>query len=88
MSETKLEEMVNIGPTIAGKLRNIGIETPDELRRRGSVKTYRQLQSATSNRLPICYHLLSLEGAIRKTDWRDLPETVRDRLLKEANPKP
>lgn len=72
--------MPNIGKVAAERLREIGIETPDQLRAVGSKEALLRLRERDSG---ACLSMLcGLEGAIQGVRWHDLPEEKK-RELKE-----
>lgn len=78
----------NIGPAIAGRLRSIGIETPEQLAQVGAVEAWRRISRANPGAtVPVCYYLYSIEGALRGVYWNDLPDALKSRLLQEAQVK-
>lgn len=73
--ENELSKQVNIGKTVATKLKEVGISTPEELRVLGSKQAFLRLQAVDSG---ACLHeLMALEGAIRGIRKYDLPEEVK-----------
>ncbi|MEG0380005.1 MAG: TfoX/Sxy family DNA transformation protein [Eubacterium sp.] len=60
---TELHEMLNIGLGFEKELKEVGIQTPDDLRRIGSKEAYRRLKEAGVQNLNI-NKLASLQGAI------------------------
>jgi DNA transformation protein len=79
-----LTSLTNIGPTIAEKLTNIGIRNRKALQKMGPVKAYLKMaRKAHPHHLPVCYYLLSLEGALTDTDWRKIPQSQKEKLLKQ-----
>ena len=74
-----LEKMRNLGPIIAGRLRTIGIETPDELRRLGAIEAYVRLKRTF--RVETTHaQLYALHGAVNDVRWYVLPEEARAAL--------
>ncbi|WNY23145.1 hypothetical protein MmiHf6_04480 [Methanimicrococcus hongohii] len=74
----KLEDMPNIGKVVAEKLREVGIETPDQLRAAGSREALLRLRERDSG---ACLSMLcGLEGAICGVRWHDLPEETKAEL--------
>ena len=74
--------MRNLGPTSAQWLNNVGIFTAADLAHLGSVIAYRIVKEAG---FPATLNLLyGLEAALRDIDWRDLDESVKERLRREA----
>ncbi|MBL1293788.1 MAG: TfoX/Sxy family DNA transformation protein [Thiotrichales bacterium] len=70
-----------MGDTVAKCLTDIGITDETELRKIGAANAYKQLSTAQPNqRLPVCYYLYSLEGAIQNIHWSDMPENDKTKL--------
>ena len=78
-----LERMRNLGPIIAGRLRAVGIETPDELRKLGAVEAYVKLKRAFQAETTPA-HLYALHGAVTDVRWYALPEEARAALRNAA----
>ena len=79
-----LERMTNLGPVSAARLRGLGIETPDDLRRLGAIEAYVRLKRrfpAETTRLT----LYALHGALTGVRWYELPAEVRSALRDAAN---
>jgi DNA transformation protein len=76
----ELEQLPNIGSTVAHLLRQVGISTPAKLRRMGSIRAATLLgplrPSGSSCRSLLC----GLEGAIRGVRWHSIPKDERERL--------
>lgn len=49
-----LEQLPNVGPAIAADLRLLGVQHPDELRRRDAFELYQSLARATGRRQDPC----------------------------------
>lgn len=79
-----VEQMMNVGPTVASRLREIGIHTSDDLHKVGSVTAYRQICECVGRTVPVCYYLYSLEGALRNKHWNSIGSRVKRRLLAEV----
>lgn len=75
-----VEQMLNIGPTVARRLQEIGIHTSEALRRVGPVAAYRRIVERLGKAAPVCYYLYSLEGALRNKHWNDIGWAVKQRL--------
>lgn len=68
---SKLESLPNMGKVLAGNLRAVGIETPDQLRELGAKEAFVRIRAAADP--GACLHMLyGLQGAV---------EGVRDTLL-------
>ncbi len=79
---TELTSMKNIGKELERKLKIIGVNSTDDLKRLGSKETFFQLKQ----RFPeVCLvHLYTLEGAITNTEFNKLSEETKEDL-KEFN---
>jgi len=51
-----------------------------QLARIGPANTYRRLCERAGKRLPYCYYLYSLEGALRGVHWSSLTAEEKQRL--------
>ena len=77
-----LEDLPNLGATSAGWLRDVGIETYDDLERLGSVGAFLLVDGS---RAGVSLNLLyALEGALRDVPWDRLPSEVRTDLRREV----
>jgi DNA transformation protein len=82
-----VDQLRNIGPTIARRLQEIGIRTSDELSAVGPVTAYcRICAKYPGQTLPVCYYLYSLEGALRDQHWDALDPQVKKQLLDQVSP--
>jgi DNA transformation protein and related proteins len=79
-----LERMRNLGPVIADRLRAVGIETPEELRRLGAVEVYVRLKRAFPAATTHA-QLYALHGAVNDIRWHALPEEARAALRDAAD---
>jgi hypothetical protein len=79
----KLEEIPNIGPSLAGDLRRIGVHLPGELRGRDPYALYRALCDATGERQDPCVldtfisAVRFMEGAPARPWWKYTKERKR-----------
>jgi DNA transformation protein and related proteins len=78
-----LERMRNLGPIIAGRLRAVGIETPDELRKLGAIEAYVRLKRVFHVETTHA-QLYALHGAVNDVRWYVLPEEARAALRDAA----
>ena len=78
-----IENAKNIGPTIAKRLKEIGIHSLADLSEITSGKAY-QMMSANypEKHLPFCYYLYSLEGALLDVHWDAIPQDIRQQYNK------
>ncbi|MDJ0806789.1 MAG: TfoX/Sxy family protein [Gammaproteobacteria bacterium] len=75
MQNKPLHTLKNIGETVASRLHEIGITNLVELKHLGSVEAYKRLvEQSPGRRLPVCYYLYSLEGAIQDKHWNEFSE--------------
>jgi len=74
-------DLPNLGKIVVEQLRAAGIDTPDELRRLGSVAAAVRL---TEFGVDVCASkLAALEGAIRGVRWHSIPTAERVVLSRE-----
>ena len=73
--------MRNIGPTSSRELREIGIESRDQLIETGIAEVARRLlfRFGSERNISLNY-LYALEGAIHDRDWRDIPPARKQEL--------
>jgi DNA transformation protein len=82
-----VEQLRNVGPTIARRLREIGIRTRDDLRTVGPAAAYRRICAEYPGQtISVCYYLYSLEGALRDQHWDALGPQVKKQLLSQVSP--
>jgi DNA transformation protein len=61
--DTPLLGLKNVGPTIAARLRSVGLQTVGDLRRIGAAEAYKRVVAGHPDvTIPVCYYLYSLEG--------------------------
>ena len=76
-----LTELANIGPVLAEKLAQIGIQNYEGLAALGSIEAVLRIGAADD---PACYNMLyALEGAIRGMRWHGIPKEERRQLKEE-----
>lgn len=84
-SEISIRNLRNIGPTIADRLETVGVKTAGDLKRIGPARAYNLVKLAYADlSIPVCYYLYSLRGALEEKHWDALPESTKNRLLREA----
>lgn len=71
--------MKNIGPKSRQRLAEVGIYTINDLRKAGSITTYKILKEEYPKKVSLNL-LWGLEAAIRDGDWRELTETDKEEL--------
>lgn len=75
--------MKNLGPVSAARLRAVGIDTPEELRRVGAIDAYVRLMAA----FPVVttqIALYALHGAVTDVRWYTLSDEVKAALRDAA----
>ena len=78
----RVEELRNIGATIAQRLNEVGVFTEHDLRSIGAVEAHLRIRDRYPEKtLPVCYYLYSFEAALCDVHWDDLPEP-RKRALR------
>lgn len=82
-----LTELPNIGAKLAGMLEDAGVRNRSDIRRIGAPALYRRLQAASPRKLPVCYYLYSLEGAIQGKHWNDFTDAEKKKLRLDAGLK-
>jgi DNA transformation protein and related proteins len=83
MVEAALTSLPNIGRTLAARLKAVGIEDRQALETMGPARAYVVMCIENGYRLPLCYYLYSLEGALHGVDWRCLSSDAK-RALRRA----
>lgn len=75
-----LTDLPNLGPTVIAELTRVGIRTPAQLKRAGSIGAALKLNRAG---IDVCSSKLSgLEGATRGVRWHSIPAEERAELRK------
>ncbi len=76
--EELAKSLRNIGPTVAKKLINAGIDTPAKLKKLGAKKAFLRIHQTGGfcGKFHAAY-LYALEGAIIDCDWREIPEEIK-----------
>lgn len=81
-----IEWLKNVGPTIASRLKEIGIHTRADLEAVGPVAAYRRICAKHPEKtIRVCYYLYSLEGALRGQHWDAIGATVKQSLSIEPS---
>jgi DNA transformation protein and related proteins len=87
MSQNRmLTDLKNSGNKIAGRLKEVGICSEDDLRRVGAVGAHRLIKEKHPNEtLAVCYYLYSFEGALTDKHWNELGEKRKQQLKANVN---
>lgn len=86
--KSELSSLKNIGPTIERRLNEIGVFTRADLESKGAARAFQEIwKHNKSKSIPVCYYLYSLQGALLDRHWDDIPQSMKDNLLKQAKPE-
>lgn len=78
MGTNELQSLPNIGKVVAGLLKEVGIETAEDLKAIGSENAFLRLQAVDDG---ACLSMLmGLEGAIQGIRWHALDEDRKNTL--------
>lgn len=73
------KNLKNIGPKMATKMLEAGIDSPDKLRKLGARKAFELMyEKGDSYGDYNAAYLHALEGAIRDCDWQDIPAPIKE----------
>ncbi len=76
---TLSKQLKNVGPRLAEKLVEAGIDTPDQLKRLGAKAAFERMYSKGDNYGDFnAAYLYALEGAIQNCDWLDIEEALKN----------
>jgi DNA transformation protein len=79
------KQLKNVGPKLAEKLIEAGIDTPDKLRRLGAKQAFNKMYAHGDSYGDYnAAYLYALEGAIRNCDWLDIPNELKEEYKKYA----
>ncbi len=79
------KQLRNIGPKLAAKLVDAGIDSPEKLRRIGAKKAFEKMYADGDSYGDFnAAYLYAIEGAIRDCDWLDIPEKIKLEYKKYA----
>lgn len=76
-----LTQLPNIGPVLAQKLKDIGVQSHADLAEMGSVEAL--IRIGQTDPTAFANMLYALEGAIVGVRWHDLPKDHRDKIKDE-----
>lgn len=74
----KLTDLPNIGPQLAKYLKQVGVETPDELRKSNVESLFIQIRAVDPSAC-IC-KLMAIDGAIKGIRWHNLSPDRKEEL--------
>ena len=78
----KLRGLKGLGPKSEKCLKEVGINTPEELKLLGAVRAFIKLRNECSTK-PGLNFLYALVGALENKHWQTIAATEKDRLLME-----
>jgi len=79
------KQLRNIGPKMAERMINVGIDTPEKLRAMGAKKAFAAMYKDGDSYGDFnAAYLYALEGAIRDCDWADVPKSIKDEFKSYA----
>jgi len=78
-----LEQLKNLGPISAARLREVGIATPEQLRQVGAIEAYVRLKRAFPAKTTEIA-LYALHGAVTNVRWYTLADEIRGALRDAA----
>ena len=83
--KTLSKQLKNVGPKLAEKLVEAGIDTPERLRELGAVKAFHIIYAKGDSYGDYnAAYLYALEGAIRGCDWLEIPDELKKRYKEYA----
>lgn len=79
------KQLRNVGPKLASKLIEAGIDSPDQLRKLGAKKAFSMMYATGDSYGDYnAAYLYALEGAIRNCDWLEIPEEIKQEYREYA----
>ena len=77
---SRLTDLPNIGATVAARLEAVGVSTPEQLKKLGSIEAVLRLKVEAKEDAPCRSMLSGLEGAIRGVRWHAIDKAEREAL--------
>lgn len=72
------KQLRNVGPKLAAKLVEAGIDSPEKLRKLGAKKAFEKLYPTGDSYGDFnAAYLYALEGAIRNCEWLNIPDKIK-----------
>ena len=85
MDKELAKQLRNVGPKLAAKLVEAGIDSPEKLKKIGAKEAFKQMYPTGDSYDDFnAAYLYALEGAIRDCDWLDLPEKIKQEYKEYA----
>lgn len=83
--KTLAKQLRNVGPKLAAKLIEAGIDSPQKLRALGAKAAFAQMYATGDAYGDFnAAYLYALEGAIRDCDWLAIPDAVKQEFRQYA----
>jgi DNA transformation protein len=79
------KQLRNVGPKLAAKLFEAGIDSPEKLRQVGAKKAFEKMYATGDAYGDFnAAYLYALEGAIRDCDWLEVPDKLKQEYKQYA----
>ena len=79
------KQLRNVGPKLAAKLVEAGIDSPEKLRQVGAKKAFEKMYATGDAHGDFnAAYLYALEGAIRDCDWLEVPDKLKQEYKQYA----
>lgn len=79
------KQLRNVGPKLAARLVEAGIDSPEKLRRMGAKKAFEKMYADGDSYGDFnAAYLYALEGAIRDCDWLEIPQKIKQEYKEYA----
>jgi len=79
------KQLRNVGPKLAARLIEVGIDSPEKLRELGAKGAFETMYARGDAYGDYnAAYLYALEGAIRDRDWLEIPEEVKTKYKQYA----
>ena len=79
------KQLRNVGPKLAGRLIEAGIDSPEKLKKLGAKRAFETMYARGDAYGDYnAAYLYALEGAIRDCDWLDIPAEVKSEYKQYA----
>lgn len=79
-----MTKLRNIGPKSTERLAAVGVHSLEDVERLGVVETYLRVKAAFPNRVSLNL-LWGLQGALMGIPWNQIPDDIKQDLLKQIN---
>jgi DNA transformation protein len=79
-----MTKLRNIGPKSTERLAAVGVHSLEDVERLGVVETYLRVKAAFPDRVSLNL-LWGLQGALMGIPWNQIPDDIKQDLLKQIN---